>query len=95
MSKSTSLSYLSKRFTAWAFISGFVALLLSQNSGAFILGVFAGVAVFFFFIPYYIAGSRNHPNKYPILAINFFLGWSLIGWVIALVWALTVNPVIH
>jgi len=70
-------------------------MLFTQNSGGFVLGIIIGIGVFCFFTPYYIAGSRNHPNKYPILAINFFLGWSLIGWVIALVWALTVNPVIH
>lgn len=95
MSKSSSLSYLVKRFTAWAFVVGFIALLISQSAEALAFGIFIGIAIFCFFIPYYLAGARNHPNKYPILAINLFLGWSLIGWVIALVWALTVNPVIH
>jgi hypothetical protein len=26
-----------------------------------------------------------------IFALNFFLGWTLAGWVVALVWALTVE----
>jgi hypothetical protein len=95
MSNTASYSYLLKRLTAWSFVSGISSLLLTQNSGAFIFGIFVGIGMFCFFMPYYIAGSRKHPNKYPILAINLFLGWSLIGWVIALVWALTRNPIIH
>ncbi|MSU35992.1 MAG: superinfection immunity protein [Pedosphaera sp.] len=28
-------------------------------------------------------------NSTAILALNFLLGWTFVGWVIALVWALT------
>jgi hypothetical protein len=31
--------------------------------------------------------ARNKRNFTAILTLNFFLGWTLIGWVIALVWA--------
>ena len=31
--------------------------------------------------------KNNHPNKIAILLLNIFLGWSFIGWVIALVWS--------
>jgi len=40
-----------------------------------------------YFIPTYVAFSKRHVNKVPILIINLFLGWTFIGWVIALVWA--------
>lgn len=42
----------------------------------------------FYFIPSIIALIRKKRNKVAIIALNFFLGWSLIGWVVSLVWAL-------
>jgi hypothetical protein len=38
-----------------------------------------------------IAGFRRHPNKGAIIIFNLFLGWTFIGWVVALVWGFT-NP---
>lgn len=42
-----------------------------------------------YFLPTCIAGFRNHHQQYAILALNLFLGWTFVGWVIALAWALT------
>jgi hypothetical protein len=42
-----------------------------------------------YFVPSIIASKRNHKNFTPILILNIFLGFSLIGWVVALVWATT------
>ena len=42
-----------------------------------------------YFIPTLVAASRDHHNRGAIVALNIFLGWTFIGWVIALVWALT------
>lgn len=50
------------------------------------------VILFLYFIPTLVAYSRKKGNRVAILALNFFLGWSLIGWVIALVWAYTNEP---
>lgn len=44
-----------------------------------------------YFLPALIAANRNKLNRGSILALNFFLGWSLIGWVVALVWALAAD----
>ena len=41
------------------------------------------------FIPTFVAFARKHHNRVAIFALNFFLGWTGIGWVICLVWALT------
>ncbi len=38
-------------------------------------------------LPSLIALSREHQYRWPILIINIFFGWTLIGYVIALVWA--------
>ena len=52
-----------------------------------LVGVIAGLVAYF--VPTIIAMLRGHSNMAPIIAVNFFLGWSLIGWVVALSWALT------
>lgn len=44
------------------------------------------------FLPTCIAIDRGHPNRVPILLVNLFVGWSGIGWVVALVWACTAIP---
>jgi hypothetical protein len=45
-----------------------------------------------YFVPYIVARSRKHPQVTPILILNLFFGWTLIGWVGALVWACLKSP---
>ncbi|SEQ03749.1 superinfection immunity protein [Microlunatus flavus] len=40
-----------------------------------------------YLLPWAIAATRNRSNVAAIALINLFLGWSLIGWVVALVMA--------
>jgi hypothetical protein len=47
--------------------------------------------VVIYFAPTIVACLRKHNNDSAILVLNFFLGWTLIGWVLALVWAFTSN----
>lgn len=49
-------------------------------------GLFA-LLIAFYFIPVIVAALRNSPYTGPIFLINFFTGWTLLGWVGALVWA--------
>jgi uncharacterized protein (DUF983 family) len=51
--------------------------------------VIASAGVLYFF-PSFV--GRNKRNSSAILVLNFFLGWTLLGWVIALVWAVTKDP---
>ena len=56
-----------------------------------------GMALFFFpffgfwgamyFLPTIIAVIKGKRDTVAILLLNLFLGWSVIGWIIALVWA--------
>jgi hypothetical protein len=41
-----------------------------------------------YIIPSIVAFRRNHPNRWIILVINVAFGGTLIGWGIALAWAL-------
>ncbi len=40
-----------------------------------------------YFLPSVIAFSRKHFNSASIFVLNLFLGWTFIGWIVALVWA--------
>lgn len=42
-----------------------------------------------YFIPTFVAFSRKKTNTGAIFALNLFLGWALVGWVGALIWALS------
>lgn len=40
-----------------------------------------------YFAPTITAGARHHHQIGPIAIINFFAGWTLIGWVVAMAMA--------
>ena len=42
-----------------------------------------------YILPAAVARARDHHQESAIWALNILLGWTFIGWVIALVWALT------
>jgi hypothetical protein len=42
-----------------------------------------------YFLPAIIAFNRRHHNRLAILLLNVLLGWSGLGWVAALIWAVT------
>ena len=48
-----------------------------------------GIAMSIYFLPAIVAGFRNHPNTAGIIILNFFLGWTLVGWVVAMVWSVS------
>ncbi|UHC81657.1 superinfection immunity protein [Pseudomonas sp. NIBR-H-19] len=56
----------------------------TADSQAIMLAIICFV---FYFAPTFNALSRKHPNKTPVLLMNLFLGWTLVGWVVALVWS--------
>ena len=49
---------------------------------------FIGFGFVMYFLPTILAFARNKRDTTAILLLNFFLGWTMIGWVVALVWAL-------
>jgi hypothetical protein len=68
--------------------------LLAQNAGGaaasgFIFLVFLAIGLGVYFLPTIVAFARNKSNKMAIFLLNFLLGWTLIGWVVSIVWAVT------
>jgi hypothetical protein len=45
-------------------------------------------ALLVYFIPTFVASARNQENRFSIFALNLVLGWTVIGWIGALVWAI-------
>lgn len=45
-----------------------------------------------YLIPAIVSGARKTKHFWWIFAINFFLGWTVVGWIVALVWALRDEP---
>jgi Na+/H+-dicarboxylate symporter len=45
-----------------------------------------------YWLPTIIAILRRTPSALGVAAINFFLGWTVIGWFIALIFALATAP---
>ena len=45
------------------------------------------LGVIIYFLPLFVALGGKHRNAVAIFLLNLFLGWSLIGWLAALVWA--------
>jgi Superinfection immunity protein len=68
-----------------------VALVMLKALGTgpmIVVAVVLGV----YFLPSIIANHRKVPNQGSVFVINLFLGWSLIGWVVALAMAARTAP---
>ena len=67
--------------------------LSDQTEGIFWNGLLWGFFLLcgglIYFLPALIAHNRKHKNRDPIFLLNLFLGWTFLGWVIALIWANT------
>ena len=44
-----------------------------------------------YFLPWIIALLRKHRNAGAICMLNALLGWTLVGWLLALIWSMTCN----
>lgn len=55
-----------------------------------LLGLFVIVIILaIYLIPTFVAISRKKENKTIIILMNVFLGWSIICWLLALLWAVS------
>lgn len=77
------------RLGALVFLLGIVKLQADDYFGTTI-SFWIVVGISFYFLPSIIALLRDHKNRAAIFVLDLFLGWSFIGWVVALVWSFTV-----
>lgn len=55
---------------------------------AWILALVTG----FYLVPWALAATRNKSNQTGIFVVNLLLGWTVIGWIVALVMACGTEP---
>ena len=53
----------------------------------FALVLACGIGIYL--IPYWVAEARAHHQTSAILVLTLVLGWTFLGWAVALVWACT------
>ena len=60
--------------------------------GGAVVMLLAMLGVATYLVPAWIALGRGKHNAPAILALDLLLGWTIIGWVVALIWALAYEP---
>lgn len=70
----------------------FATFLLSADAGAAVAGLCFGLAVLIlgallYFLPCIVASRRQVANISGIVLLNVLLGWTVLGWLGALLWA--------
>jgi len=55
------------------------------DSSGFIVLIVLGL----YFLPSIVADARKHRSSSGVFLLNLFFGWTLLGWVLALIWAVS------
>ena len=76
------------RFILYFFIGLILFIILDAILGGTGIVTLTGIVLAIYLIPSYIAFARKVPSSLAIAALNLFLGWSIIAYIIALVWSL-------
>jgi len=52
--------------------------------------IFVGsvVTLAVYLLPGFLAACRDHPRATTVFVLNLVAGWTVVGWIVALVWAL-------
>jgi Superinfection immunity protein len=81
----------------WAFIVGFAFLCslstvpMSEHGSwtdTLYLALIPLLVIFIYFIPAAAAIIGHNPNVNGVFVMNLFFGWTVAGWVVALLWSL-------
>jgi hypothetical protein len=48
------------------------------------------ISLLLYFLPSLIAHNKRHSGA--IILLNLFAGWTIIGWLVALIWACAAEP---
>ena len=64
-------------------------LAASSSPGATVAGIIGLVAIIGgYWIPTIAAWVRHVPNRGSVAVVNLFLGWTIVGWVVAMAMAM-------
>lgn len=73
--------------TFYSFSMGQIPASGLNGFGKLVSMLFFVFAPALYLLPTFEAWKREHPNMTPVVLVNIFLGWTLIGWVAAMVMA--------
>jgi hypothetical protein len=62
----------------------------SASSGFVVLAIGSVLGLLVYFVPAFVAKGRNRADA--IFMLNLLLGWTLLGWIGALIWAMCEKP---
>lgn len=79
MKASTISIFVFSVFAGWA--------VYATYGNSMVLAIGAGIYAFLYLLPTLIASERHAKNSSAIFLINLLLGWTVIGWFAALLWA--------
>ncbi len=66
--------------------------IIRLNMQIIIILIAAIISVYIYFFPCHIAyKAKNKEHRNGILILNLFLGWTFLGWIGALIWAVIIE----
>lgn len=65
-----------------------------DNGAVTMCAVVAAIVTAGYMIPWLVAAARGKANHWSVFWVNLLLGWTLVGWVIALIMAMGSHRVI-
>lgn len=72
---------------------GMIPLMNGDTSAAFVSMAIAPIVILIYFLPTLTAYKNNKANSFAILTLNLTLGWTIVFWIVALVWSRSVDVV--
>jgi len=66
-----------------------------QSGGVIAIAWILTVLTFGYMLPWAIAATRGTSNQGPVAIVNVLTGWTLIGWIVALVMACQAHRIIY
>ncbi|GAA0450143.1 superinfection immunity protein [Alkalibacillus silvisoli] len=55
---------------------------------ALVVKIFAAFVVLLYFTPTLMALKHNHEHRSWIVLLNLLIGWTILGWLIILIWSI-------
>lgn len=60
--------------------------------GISVIALGLGIGAIIYFLPTIIASRKRHPSGVSIFILNLFAGWTVAGWVVAMIWVFSFKP---
>jgi hypothetical protein len=76
-----------------AYFNRFSSITGPQHFWCAMFDILVASFVMLYLVPTADAYERAHPHALRIFLLNIFLGWTIAGWVAALVWSRKISPV--